>query len=348
MKDILFLFVIYFLLSPVNHLYSQVGMSKDGRKVYKIQKKDKDKGLMEIARLRKLDYKDIEKYNKNRDEGLDNVKVGDIIYLSDFPDRNVIMNASEEGLVGFDENSTTVQAVKYNGKRYVVMRFEYDDYDVDVMHRVSPDQARLIEVRETVHSFGTIRDLKKDKLVFAMNAGMFEQNLKPVGWLIADGKIECKINSKKRGYGNFYSLPFKNKAINGVFGIKDNGEPLLVDTRRLVSNAQRNAKALKSVTQSGPLLILDGEMNPMFNEGSPNLNRRNGVGINSETKEIVFIVSDDYVNFYDLSSLFSELGCDNALYLDGVVSTYYAPKLMGDRLPRIERRLSTFLVVSQK
>ncbi|HEX8957562.1 MAG TPA: hypothetical protein VF798_14875, partial [Burkholderiaceae bacterium] len=48
------------------------------------------------------------------------------------------------------------------------------------------------------------------KLRFAMNAGMFETNLAPVGLLVADGIKVAPINLSS-GFGNFYLKP------NGVF-----------------------------------------------------------------------------------------------------------------------------------
>jgi uncharacterized protein YigE (DUF2233 family) len=64
-----------------------------------------------------------------------------------------------------------------------------------------------------------------------------------------------------------------------------------------------------------------------FREGSTSRLIRNGVGVRSP--EIAFfVISEEPVNFYELATFFRDtLGCANALYLDGVVSSLYAPKL---------------------
>lgn len=341
---------ILVLVSNQDCLAQNTKKDKDGRDYIELMKGE---SCSDVSRTFNVSLDLLKKWNPQI-PNLSKVNAGQRIYLSppvDQPqDGKLIIDdpIKETGLTDYNEKVSGVQEVRYNGKRYVICKFGYREYDIDILHKISPEDARKLEINKKIHDFRTIRELKKDKLVFAMNAGMFERTMKPVGWLITNGEEQSRINTDTRGYGNFYSLPFNNGAINGIFGIKDNGAPILHDTRLLSRNARQNAKVLRAATQSGPLLIMDGKMNPKFNQGSPNLNRRNAVGINDKTKEIVFIVSDDFVNFFDLSSLFFELGCSNALYLDGVVSTYYAPKVKGNKLPRLERPLSTFIVVSEK
>ncbi|HXB14083.1 MAG TPA: phosphodiester glycosidase family protein, partial [Bacteroidia bacterium] len=59
--------------------------------------------------------------------------------------------------------------------------------------------------------------------------------------------------------------------------------------------------------------------------GSKNLNIRNGVGILPDGK-VVFAMSKSEINFYDFAEYFKNLGCRNALYLDGFVSRAYLPE----------------------
>ena len=65
-----------------------------------------------------------------------------------------------------------------------------------------------------------------------------------------------------------------------------------------------------------------GKINPLFTQKSSNTNIRNGVGLSSDNKTI-FVISKIPVNFYDFAAFFQELGCKNALYLDGVISKDY-------------------------
>lgn len=78
-------------------------------------------------------------------------------------------------------------------------------------------------------------------------------------------------------------------------------------------------------TQSGPMLVIDGKIHPAFKEGSTNLNVRNGVGILPDGT-IIFALSKTEINFYDFAKYFQDLGCKNALYLDGFVSRMYLPE----------------------
>jgi len=80
-------------------------------------------------------------------------------------------------------------------------------------------------------------------------------------------------------------------------------------------------------TQSGPLLIHAGEINPNLSPQGTSRLIRNGVGIVSAS-EVVFAISEDSVNFYDFALLFRDrLRCNDALYLDGNVSSLYAQSL---------------------
>jgi uncharacterized protein YigE (DUF2233 family) len=82
---------------------------------------------------------------------------------------------------------------------------------------------------------------------------------------------------------------------------------------------------VKYATQSGPMLLTNGKIHPEFREGSTNLNIRNGVGILPNNK-LVFAMSKKEINFYDFAKYFQDLGCKNALFLDGFVSRTYLPE----------------------
>jgi uncharacterized protein YigE (DUF2233 family) len=73
------------------------------------------------------------------------------------------------------------------------------------------------------------------------------------------------------------------------------------------------------------MLLIDGVVHPAFKQGSTNVNVRNGVGVLPDGK-VVFAMSKTAVNFYDFAMYFKNLGCSNALYLDGFVSRMYLPE----------------------
>jgi uncharacterized protein YigE (DUF2233 family) len=157
-------------------------------------------------------------------------------------------------------------------------------------------------------------------LVFAMNAGMFADDYSPIGLYIEDGKELTPANTaevKARPVPNFYKKP------NGIFYVSREGAAVMETGRFLAKRP-----AADFATQSGPLLVIDGDIHPAFIVGSDDRKRRNGVGVCSPT-EVYFAISDDVVNFHDFARYFRDhLGCMNALFFDGGSAPgLYAPEL---------------------
>lgn len=152
-------------------------------------------------------------------------------------------------------------------------------------------------------------------IAFAMNAGMYDADLAPVGLYIEDRRERRGLNTNQ-GPGNFHLLP------NGVFYMS-NGRAGVMETERF---AQADL-AVDLATQSGPMLVIDGEIHPRFIPGGTSRKRRNGVGVTAEG-DIVFAISEGFVNFWDFGRLFRDrLDTDNALFLDGSMSSLYAPAI---------------------
>lgn len=172
---------------------------------------------------------------------------------------------------------------------------------------------------EKGNTFKSIQSLKqwlekKNKtLLFAMNGGMYKKDNSPLGLYIENSKTISKLNTEK-GYGNFYLQP------NGVFYITAERLPSISTT-----NEFKEKKNIEYATQSGPMLVIKGKINPVFKEGSANLNIRNGVGILPGNK-VILAMSKHEVNFYDFAKFFKDMGCISALYLDGFVSRTYFPE----------------------
>jgi uncharacterized protein YigE (DUF2233 family) len=152
------------------------------------------------------------------------------------------------------------------------------------------------------------------RLHFAMNAGMFQPDLSPVGLLVQDGQQVSPLNLSD-GTGNFFLKP------NGVFFISESG-PRIVESTEYPALA----RGVRLATQSGPLLVRNGVIHPAINAASTSRLLRNGVGISGDT--IMFVISEQPVNFYEIATYFrDELHCPDALYLDGVVSSLYSTDL---------------------
>lgn len=166
--------------------------------------------------------------------------------------------------------------------------------------------------------FGSIENLKfwiekKNLQVdFAMNAGMYKTDNSPQGLYIEKQKTLSPLDTAKAA-GNFYLKP------NGVFYITTSHVAKICTTEAFRANEK-----IEYATQSGPMLVINGQIHPDFKEGSANLNIRNGVGILPDGK-VVFVLSKREINFYDFAGYFKGLGCKNALYLDGFVSRAYLP-----------------------
>ena len=153
------------------------------------------------------------------------------------------------------------------------------------------------------------------QLRFAMNAGMYGEDSRPIGLYVEDGKQARKLN-RRSGSGNFHLKP------NGVFFIED-GKPGVLETDAYAKLGLKPDYA----SQSGPMLVIDGTIHPRFSAAGTSRKVRNGVGINKEG-EAVFVKSEGAVTFHEFAKLFRDgLKCRNALFFDGTVSSLYSSEL---------------------
>jgi uncharacterized protein YigE (DUF2233 family) len=154
-------------------------------------------------------------------------------------------------------------------------------------------------------------------LVFAVNAGMYQPDLSPVGLFVVDGRQLVPLN-RHAGSGNFSQQP------NGVF---------LVDgstARILTTSDYAGEHPIPTLaTQSGPMLVHEGEIttSAVMSPNSTWRKIRNGVCAPTPDAA-VFVISESPVTFYDFAAFFRDsLHCREALYLDGSISSLYAPRL---------------------
>ncbi|ADO71059.1 phosphodiester glycosidase family protein [Stigmatella aurantiaca] len=200
----------------------------------------------------------------------------------------------------------------------------YDTYEVDL----TQSKLRFYFQQPDGTPFSSLGNLRGwlqgrgKRLVFATNAGMFTPARRPVGLYVEDGREFVGLNTQEEA-GNFFLKP------NAVFFVTETGAGILESSAYA---AHPPAKVLYA-TQSGPALLLHGQMHPAFREGSRNLSpRRSGVGIVTPTR-VVFAMTQQAVNLHEFASFFrDQFGCQDALYLDGVVSRMYLPALGRDEL----------------
>lgn len=186
------------------------------------------------------------------------------------------------------------------------------------------DDSRFIVCRsvgaiEIVSGARTFNDLstklgqRANNVGFAMNAGMFDTEGKPIGLMVEDGREVHKINRRKGG-GNFHMMP------NGVFLIRRDGSASVVE-----SDAFKPATDIAFATQSGPMLLMGGKLHPSFDTDGESRYIRNAVGIDRGGTP-VFVISREPVSFGKIARFYRDaLGASNALYLDGSVSSLWDP-----------------------
>jgi uncharacterized protein YigE (DUF2233 family) len=162
------------------------------------------------------------------------------------------------------------------------------------------------------------RDKQPRTLHFAMNAGMYQLNRHAQGLLISRGITQQPIDPDTAGYGNFYLQP------NGIFALDTSDRAYVVTTQQYPLLA--DSVAIRYATQSGPMMLIDGQVNDKFGRNSPNRHIRNAVGV-TPFGQVVFAISEQRVTFYELSTYLLRHGCVNALYLDGAISQAYLPAL---------------------
>ncbi|MDB5557480.1 MAG: hypothetical protein JWQ36_414 [Enterovirga sp.] len=166
--------------------------------------------------------------------------------------------------------------------------------------------------------YGSFRRLLPEagpNLLAAMNAGMYDPALAPVGLYVENGR-ELKPVNTAGGEGNFHLKP------NGIFFV-EKGRAGVLDTE---TYRRRRPKA-DFATQSGPMLVIGGRIHPKISEDGPSKKLRNGVGVR-DPHTAIFAISDGPVSFGAFARLFRDaLGCRDALFLDGSVSSLYSSEL---------------------
>lgn len=211
--------------------------------------------------------------------------------------------------VFINSNSREVyRPLKINESR--VLSYEVNPKKSRLAFYSKDDKGRYFENHGRLHKWLSSRG---EKLTFAANGGMFNKDFSPHGLYIENGIQINRADRQKYGYGNFYMQP------NGVFLIKKDSTAKILTTDKY-----KPSRNIRYATQSGPMLLIDGEFHPKFNKGSENVHIRNGVGT-LPNGNLLFAISKEKINFYDFAEFFRKKGCKNALYLDGAVSKTFLP-----------------------
>jgi uncharacterized protein YigE (DUF2233 family) len=151
-------------------------------------------------------------------------------------------------------------------------------------------------------------------IAFAVNGGMYGDDLKPIGYYVENGERLAELN-RGTGDGNFFMKP------NGVFFGTGGSWRVLGSNTFFETVGDRPQFG----TQSGPLLLVDGKLHPEVQDNGPSKAIRNGVGVDASGKAH-FVIAHAPVSFGQLARYFrDEVKVKNALYLDGQVSSLWDP-----------------------
>ena len=153
------------------------------------------------------------------------------------------------------------------------------------------------------------------ELLFATNAGIYDRAFRPLGLYIENGATQRPLNTTPGAAraGNFSIQP------NGVFYVDKHNHAGVVTT----AEWREQKIDARLATQSGPMLVIGGAINPSFDEESDSLKWRSGVCAKT-AQRVIFAVSEAPVTFHAFARLFrDQLGCRDALYLDGTLSRIY-------------------------
>lgn len=154
---------------------------------------------------------------------------------------------------------------------------------------------------------------RASKVAFAMNAGMFDEDGRPIGLAIVEGRQVHAVN-RREGGGNFHLMP------NGVFQVLRDGTARILPTARWKPSSD-----IRLATQSGPMLVIAGKVHPRFDADGTSRYIRNGVGV-GPTGRPLFAISEDPVSFGKFARFFRDaLKCRDALFFDGSVSALWDP-----------------------
>lgn len=206
--------------------------------------------------------------------------------------------------------------------------------NVDVVEVTQLSQLGLYLQDQQGKPYLQISQLQKNlqpcgNMQFAMNAGMFHPDYSPVGLYVERGRQFKNLNRQQQGWGNFLIQP------NGVLAW--NHQQVFLGTTQQFANQEFKAQY---ATQSGPMLVINHQLNSRFLADSTSYKIRNGVGLKDQS--LYFVISNTPVTFHQFATFFKdELKTPNALYLDGSISTAYIPQLQ--RHTRTHRNLGPIL-----
>jgi uncharacterized protein YigE (DUF2233 family) len=189
-------------------------------------------------------------------------------------------------------------AFQWNGATYSVFKVTVDSFilrDVFIVQNLKQKSEDSLFSR-----------YKSKGDLFAVTASIVDEKCMPLGLHVESGTTKKKINLGV-GSGNFFELT------NGVIAFARN-EVVIRNSR-----SYRQDSSHRWALQTGPMLVDSSKVNPQLRKESVNRQYRIGVGISQSggVQTLVFVRSNEAVNFHQIASLFLEIyKCTTALCLE--------------------------------
>lgn len=193
---------------------------------------------------------------------------------------------------------------------------------IDLTHCIADPAKHTISVvygpGNQSSAYGTLAEFAKSvdasTIAFAMNGGAFSDDLSARGYLVSSGNRLSELD-RGSGDGNFYMKP------NGVF-FGTGGRWSVLPTNRFFSTVRVRPQF---GTQSGPMLLVGGELGAAISENGNSRAIRNAVGVDASGKAH-FVISGAPISFGQLARYFrDELSVSEALFLDANSSSLWDP-----------------------
>lgn len=254
-------------------------------------------------------------------EKVKNLIAQDKKYIDTFrQDLTALIIKLNDVIHGAEKEEKNIESTQFRSNGYKKHTYQNKDFELYITNPLRLE----IFLKGKSGLYGSLSNLEKSlpqgqHLGFATNGGIFAIGGLAKGLYIENFTevVGVDRNNDPSNEGNFYLQP------NGIFLVDSWHKAFVMTTdnyvEKYIQGKAKNALP-KLATQSGPMLLISGKINPNFTPSSKNNNIRVGVGI-LPAGDVVFIKSITPVNFHLFASLFKGLGCYNALYLDGGPNT---------------------------
>lgn len=227
------------------------------------------------------------------------------------------------------------QVVDRDGERYTLVELDLAQDRLEL--RWTGDEGKPLGGVEGARAWAQAHGRT---LEFVTNAGIYDRELRPLGLHIEDGQQRRRLNTVRLPgtVGNFSMQP------NGVFYIDQTGHAGVLSTEAW----QRQPPLARIASQSGPMLLVEGQVNASFDAASRSTKIRSGVCA-PDPRHVVFAISHAPVSFHRFASMLRDTAhCRDALFLDGSLSQIWTRTggYVGAPAPQLKPWVGMFLVLA--